>query len=140
MTYGALLRGTFQEEGAPPADDARKVLLNAAPVVEDEKRAMAAVVGKPPPQLQDDEEVRDVMVLLDGSSEVAVTTVDPSWMDVMTEGWHHVVEHPSSYHGGIVCVRMVAARNHSKNEGVPPPMPKEPTKNYYCCHCCWRLE
>lgn len=138
MTYGACLRVTFPEGGAPPADGARKVLLNAAPVVEDEKRAMAAVVGKPPPQLQDDEEVRDVMVLLDAPSVVAATTADPSWMGVMTEEWHRVAEHPSLNRVGMVCVRMVAARDHSRNEGVPPPTPKAPTKNYYCCRCCWR--
>lgn len=140
MTYGGRLHGTFQEEGAPPADDARKVLLNAAPMVEDEKRAVAAVVGKPPPQLQDDEEVRDAMVLLDVPSEVAGTIVDLSRMDVMTVGWHHAVEHPCLSREEMVCVRMVAARDHSMNEGVPPQMPKELTKNYYCCHCCWRSE
>lgn len=145
MTYGARLRVTFPEGGAPPADDARKVLLNAAPVVEDEKRAVAAVVvvvvvGKPPLQLQDDEEVRDVMVPLDASSEVvaAATTADPSGRDALTEEWHRVAEHPSLNRVGMVCVRMMAARDHSRNEGVPPTMPKAPTKNYYCCHCCWR--
>lgn len=139
MTCGGRLRATFPEGGAPPADDARKVLLNAAPVVaEDGKRAVAAVVGKPPPQLQDDEEVRDGMVLLDAPSEMAVRTdADPSGMDAMTEEWPHGAEHPSLNRVGMVCVRMVAARDHSRNEGVPPPMPKAPTKNCYCCHCCW---
>lgn len=133
-TCDAHLHGTFPEGGAPPADDARKVLLNAAPVVEDaKKKVVAADAEKPPPRLQDDEEVRDVMEFLDESSAEA----DPSAMNVVMT-WHPGAEHPSLNRAGMVCVRMVAARNHSMNEGVPPPTPKGPTKNYYCYHCCWR--
>lgn len=138
MTNGDRFRVTSPAEGAPPADDARKVLLNAAPVVENGKRAAAAVVGKQPPLPHpDDEEVRDVMVLPDASSEEAATTADPSAMDVMTEEWHRGAERPSSNRAGKVCV---AVRGHSRrNEGVPtPPLPKPLTKNYYCCRCCWR--
>lgn len=143
MTDGVRVRVSYPEEGAPPADDARKVLLNAAPVAEDAKRAEAAVVGgggkQPPLQLPDGEEVRDVTDRRDASSEAAAmtATTDPSAMDVMTEEWHRGAEHPSSYHAAMVCV---AARDHSrKNEEVPTPqpMPKPPTKSYYCCHCCW---
>lgn len=43
MTNGAHFRVAFPEEGAPPADDARKVPLNAVLAVEDGKRAVAAV-------------------------------------------------------------------------------------------------
>lgn len=133
MTDGGRFRAAFPAEVAPPADDARMVLLNATLVVEDAMTvaAVAAAVGTLPP---DDEEVRDVMSRR-ARDAIAATAADPSAMGVMMEGWRH-----GERHAGMVCGRTVAAQNHSRNEGVPPPWPKEPTKSYYCCRCCWRSE
>lgn len=129
MTCGGRLRVAFPVGGAPPADDARMVLLNAALVVEEDamRGAAAAVVPLPP----DGEEVNDVM------NASSATGADPSAMGVMMEGWRHG-EHPYLNRAGMVYVRKVAARDHSRNEGVPPLLPKEPTMSYYCCRYCWR--
>lgn len=133
MTSGGRFRAAaFPAGGAPPADDARMVLLNAAPVVEDGTK-VAEVVGRPPPG---DEEVRDVMNRRSRDASAAMAA-DPSAMGVMMEGWRRVGR-PYLNRAVMVCVRMVAALDHSRNEGVPPPLPKELTKSYYCCRCCWR--
>lgn len=134
MRDGGRFRAAFPAEVAPPADDARMVLLNAALVPEDATRgAAAAAVGTRPP---DDEEVRDVMSRRARDASAA-TAADPSAMGVMMEGWRHAV-HPYLNRAGMVCGRRVAAQDHSRNEGVPPPLPKGLTKSYYCCRCCWR--
>lgn len=84
MTDGGRFRAAFPAEVAPPADDARMVLLNATLVVEDAMTvaAVAAAVGTLPP---DDEEVRDVMSRR-ARDATAATAADPSAMGVMMEG------------------------------------------------------
>lgn len=133
MTGDGRFRVAFPVGGAPPADDARMVLLNAALVVEDAKKVVAAAGMRP----QDDEEVRDVMGHRVRDA-LAAMAADPSSMGVMMEEWRHVGR-PYLNHVGMVYVRMVAALDHSRNEGVPPSLPKELTRSYYCCRYCWRL-